>query len=212
MKKILIFCAVVVVIIGGGIYVYLYTSATSFVKLSHHNFGFRSPWGAEKSYKGRDNQLGQYVFADGVKVTVGLNKVGPKEEMLSDNSLSTEERNQFESFFKFIDSKLGSNYSGYEYINFIASVDQQTVDNAKSPADKEGYQKALVMKKVLLFLPKPDAQLFETNGLKGFVNSDVTYSISFWDQNGWMYFIVIPINQNITKEQIDIVVKSLKIS
>ncbi|MEK7635307.1 MAG: hypothetical protein AAB446_02680 [Patescibacteria group bacterium] len=191
-----------------------YPKTLTDVKLSHNSISLKSPWGLEKSFKGNADSLGQYVFTNGIKMTVTLNKINPQDELKQMN-LSADEQKQYDSLFQFIDSKIGSNYSSYEYLKFLEETTQQTVDEATTQQDKDGYAKVLVIKNTLLIPSSQDTvyQFTNQNG-KGFVyiktNADIPSSLDFWNQNGWRYTFMFPANQNISKDDIDALIKSIK--
>ncbi len=111
--------------------------------------------------------------------------------------------------FKFVESKLGFGYSSYDYIKFIRGVTQSTVDSISNNSDKEEYKRVLAIKNTLPFVNDPSVP-FTTGKMRGFIYSADTYTIDFWDQNDWRYTLMLPAEQNITKEQINTIVTSLK--
>lgn len=228
MKKILL---IVILILGVGIFLYIKNTTTpkvissipdynlsnisptnlTIVKLSHHSIDFESPWGTEKSFKGGD-MLGQYVFANGVRMTVNLNKINPKEE-LKNVDLSPNERKEFDSFFTFVESKIGPNYTSYDYLRFMWGTSQQTVSSAITNEDKLGYSKVLELKAVLPNSPIVPYQFNNQKG-KGFVyfskDSEVPSVVDFFDYRGWRFSFMFPSNQNISKGDMDVVIKTIR--
>jgi|GEM_PF-3985049 len=185
------------------------------IKLSHHSIGIDSPWGIESNYKGNpDGSVGQYTFANGVKMTVALNKLSPQDE-LKQSGLSQSELTQYNSVFKFIASKAGSDFKGYDYENFLLGISQKTVDQAKTQEDKLGYSEALVLKKVTSFGSSDTVFRFTNQNSKGFIwmlpNSTIPSKIDFWGPNGWQYNFMFPAKQNISQKEVDALIQSIKI-
>lgn len=182
------------------------------VTLSHHSISFKSPFGVEKSFKGSMN-LVQYLFSSGVRMTVSLNTVSPKDE-LKELILSSDGQQQYDSFFQFIESKIGSNFSSYDFLKFVYNTNQSTVDNATATQDKEGYTNVLSVKRVLPFTSDNIYEFQNKNG-KGFVyienGSIVPKGIDFWTNDSFgRYSFLFPTGQNISRENIDDIIKSLK--
>ena len=184
------------------------------VKLSHQAIGIESSWGLEQSYKGSpDGSLGQYTFANGVKMTLTVDKLSPQDE-LKQSDLSASDQEQYTSVFQFIASKIGPNFSSYDYEKFLHETSQQTVDQATTQGDKLGYSEVLVLKNVTSFSPSDTIFQFINQNGKGFIwmppNATIPSAVDFWGSNGWRYTFMFPAKQNISEGEVDTVIQSIK--
>ena len=185
------------------------------VKLSHNSIDIESPWGIESNYRGSsDGSVGQYTFANGARMTVTLNKLSPQDE-LRQSGFSQSDLGQYNSVFKFIASKIGSDLNSYNYENFLHEISQKTVDQAKTQEDKLGYSEALVLKNVTSFGASDTLFRFTNKNGKGFIwmtpNSTIPSKIDFWGTNGWEYNFMFPAKQNISQKEVDALIQSIKI-
>jgi hypothetical protein len=174
------------------------------ITLSHQSIELQSPWGTEASYKGSSaGTLGQYVFANGIKLTVTLNKQSPQDELKEGGATST---------LQFIISKLGANFTSYDYEHFLHETTQQTIDTATTQEDKAGYSEVLELKNATS-LSGTVFSFTNSNG-KGFAwvpaDSDVPNAVDFWGPNGWRYTFLIPPKQNVNRAEIDAIMKSIR--
>ena len=183
------------------------------VKLSHDSVQIESPWGNEASYKGgAADTLGQYTFDNGIKLTVGVDKLSPQGD-LKEMNLSPSDQAQYDSVFQFIASKIGQNFSSYDYERFLNETTQQSVDLATTPEDKTGYSEVLILKNVISYSPTDTLFQFINQNGKGFIwmlpDATIPSMIQFWGPNGWRYDFMIP-KENITAEQVDAMIQSIK--
>jgi hypothetical protein len=199
-------------------YVYFESSPANLtdVRLSQQGVEVSSPWGKEESYKvSPDGGIGWHTFSNGVRVAVILDKLSPQEE-LKQSGFSSTSQAQYEEVLKFIGSKIGANFSGYDYEKFLHETTQQTANSATSVSDKIGYGKVLIIKSVTSFGPRDSVFRFSNdNGIKGFIwlppESEIPSKVDFWGSNGWQYSLIFPAKQDVTKRDVDAVIRSLKL-
>ena len=183
------------------------------ILLSHNKVEINSPWGKESNYQGStDGTLSKYTFANGVQLAIILNKDVPQDS-IKKLGLTNSELNEYDALFRFISSKIGEKFSSYDYELFLHMTTQKTVDNATSKQDKESYSKVLSLKNILSLGLDDTVYGFSNSYVKGFVwvapNSDIPSAIDFWGANGWKYTIIISKKQDVTRGEIEALMKSI---
>ena len=180
------------------------TNAETGTEISHRNLSFATPWGEPTATEPR-GRMTVFSFTNGNSILVRRKEAGSPQQALKRIDSDLPNGNQ-PSLTLFAD-KLGKGFSGYEFINYILSVNPG--DISASNTAKEARRKSYALSLRAVMIPQGQPFKFEDGSKKGFIFSgNTTEQIWVWI-NGKQHSLVF--DEGVSKSAVDTVIQTLQL-
>lgn len=185
---------------------------TSSMKYSEvHGYKFKSPWGEGAISEKTKNspEIKQLEFENGKKIIFICWSHTPRQDfedaVTVHESMSKEDVDQI---LRFLGTKADS---GYEYTDFVLSMDNESIKSVESVENAEVLSKLLYLKSQTVPYAK-QVYRFNTGSMKGFQYSDYSTSLSvnieFFPNNLEKCILLAPEASNLTQRDVDIIIST----